>query len=155
MAIFIDTNIIIEIMRDSSKEEMLINYFNPTKELFYISYVSVAEISSIAMQKEWGAPRMAKLQKFLDDSEIIEITGDAILRRYVEIDAFSQGKNPNVKLKGSAKNMGKNDLWIAATASVFDALLVTTDADYDHLDNILLKVRKIPLNIILEIRSKK
>ncbi len=155
MAIFIDTNIIIEIMRDTSKEELLLKYFNPSNEVFLISYVSVAEINSIAMQKEWGVPRMEKLQKFLDDSEILEITGDAILRRYVEIDAFSQGKNPNIKLKGSAKNMGKNDLWIAATASVFDVLLITTDADYDHLDNILLKVKKIPLNIILEIRNKK
>ncbi len=155
MAIFIDTNIIIEIMRDSSKEQMLVNYFNPKKELFYISYVSVAEVSSIAMQKEWGAPRMAKLQKFLDDSEIIEIKGDAILQRYVEIDAFSQGNNPAIPSKHSAKNMGKNDLWIAATASIFDVLLITTDADYDHLNNVLLKVKKIPLDIILEIRNKK
>lgn len=30
--------------------------------------------------------------------------------------------------------MGKNDVWIAATASVLDATLITIDTDFDHLD---------------------
>jgi len=30
--------------------------------------------------------------------------------------------------------MGKNDLWIAATAHVTGATLLTTDKDFDHLD---------------------
>jgi predicted nucleic acid-binding protein len=29
--------------------------------------------------------------------------------------------------------MGKNDLWIAATASAFDLQLVTMDKDFNHL----------------------
>lgn len=29
--------------------------------------------------------------------------------------------------------MGDNDLWIAATAKVTGALLLTTDKDFDHL----------------------
>ncbi len=29
--------------------------------------------------------------------------------------------------------MGKNDLWIAATASVTGVTLMTTDGDFDHL----------------------
>jgi predicted nucleic acid-binding protein len=29
--------------------------------------------------------------------------------------------------------MGKNDLWIAATAAVTGATLVTTDRDFEHL----------------------
>ncbi len=35
--------------------------------------------------------------------------------------------------------MGKNDVWIAATASVVEAVLLTTDADFDHLDPRFLK----------------
>jgi predicted nucleic acid-binding protein len=30
--------------------------------------------------------------------------------------------------------MGKNDLWIAATACVTHLPLITTDRDFDHLD---------------------
>ena len=36
--------------------------------------------------------------------------------------------------------MGKNDIWIAATASVLDATLLTTDKDFDHLNNEFLNV---------------
>jgi tRNA(fMet)-specific endonuclease VapC len=41
--------------------------------------------------------------------------------------------------------MGKNDLWIAATTSVLDAILLTTDNDFDHLHNEFLQVAKIDL----------
>jgi len=39
----------------------------------------------------------------------------------------------------TARNMGKNDLWIAATTHVLNATLVTTDKDFDHLDKIYIK----------------
>jgi hypothetical protein len=38
--------------------------------------------------------------------------------------------------------MGKNDLWIAATAHALNAILLTTDNDFDHLNNIFFEVRK-------------
>jgi predicted nucleic acid-binding protein len=36
--------------------------------------------------------------------------------------------------------MGKNDIWIAATASVVNAILMTTDTDFDHLNGVFLSV---------------
>jgi len=36
--------------------------------------------------------------------------------------------------------MGKNDLWIAATASVLNAALVAIDHDFDHLSSVFLDV---------------
>lgn len=39
--------------------------------------------------------------------------------------------------------MGKNDLWIAATASAFDITLVTTDKDFNHLDGKFIKLKLI------------
>jgi predicted nucleic acid-binding protein len=36
--------------------------------------------------------------------------------------------------------MGKNDIWIAATASVLNATLITTDNDFDHLNGVFLPV---------------
>ena len=38
--------------------------------------------------------------------------------------------------------MGKNDLWIAATAYAMNAQLLTTDGDFDHLDNSFFIVKK-------------
>jgi predicted nucleic acid-binding protein len=39
--------------------------------------------------------------------------------------------------------MGKNDLWIAATASVLEATLLTLDHDFNHLRNEFLQVETI------------
>ncbi len=41
--------------------------------------------------------------------------------------------------------MGKNDLWIAATAYVTGASLMTTDGDFDHLNGVYLDLIKIEL----------
>lgn len=54
---------------------------------------------------------------------------------YAEIDAFSQGKLDKLGLKKfSSKNMGKNDLWIAATTVLTKSKLLTSDKDFQHLD---------------------
>ena len=66
-----------------------------------------------------------------------------IIKRYAEIDAFSQDKLKNRPLNYSARNMGKNDLWIAATASVLNIPLMTTDNDFNHLDKLFLKLIKV------------
>ena len=72
---------------------------------------------------------------------IIDIT-ERLLPSYARIDAYSQGKLEMKPLPAgmSARNMGKNDLWIAATALFFELELHTTDKDFDHLDALGLKV---------------
>jgi predicted nucleic acid-binding protein len=50
-----------------------------------------------------------------------------VIDAYIDLDIASQ-RHP----KG-ARNMGKNDLWIAASAMVSGAYLLTTDGDFDHL----------------------
>ncbi len=58
----------------------------------------------------------------------IDIHLDEIIERYGEIDAYSQNKLTNKPLQLSARNMGKNDIWIAATASVYNMTLMTMDS---------------------------
>jgi len=41
--------------------------------------------------------------------------------------------------------MGKNDLWIAATAAITESKLMTTDGDFDHLNGIYLDLIKIEI----------
>ena len=67
------------------------------------------------------------------------------IERYAEIDAFSQGKLKDRPLSISARNMGKNDLWIAATASILNATLLTTDLDFNHLHNVFLNLECIKI----------
>ena len=53
-----------------------------------------------------------------------------VVETYAEIDNYS---------KRNGVPMGKNDLWIAATAAVTGARLLTTDKDFDHLDGVYLE----------------
>lgn len=62
-----------------------------------------------------------------------------------EIDAFSQGKLKGKPLGMSARNMTKNDLWIAATSAATEATLITTDCDFDHLEGHFIQLIRIDL----------
>jgi len=74
---------------------------------------------------------------------------DAILPLYADIDSFSLGKHPTRKLEGGARPMGKNDIWIAATAAKYNAELITCDKDFLHLDGEFLKVHYIDANEVM------
>jgi predicted nucleic acid-binding protein len=41
--------------------------------------------------------------------------------------------------------MGKNDLWIAATAAAADLRLITTDKDFNHLKDVFVDLVEIEL----------
>ena len=107
-----------------------------------VSVVSKGEIYSLAIQFNWGQQKMHALNSLLRRIPVVDINTDRIVQRYAEIDAYSQGKNRAKPLPTgmSSRNMGKNDLWIAATASVLGAALVTTDTDFYHLNGIFLNV---------------
>jgi tRNA(fMet)-specific endonuclease VapC len=113
-----------------------------------ISVATKAELGSFSSANKWGDDKIKKLTAFLNSASIININaGDSkLLDAYVQIDGYSKRKLTDKNgqlLPGSAKKMGKNDLWIAATAHVIEAPLVTTDGDFDHLHNQLLTVIKV------------
>ena len=93
-----------------------------------------------------GAPDIAarvigqKLSEILARLPAVEINRTRIIDLYAEIDAFSQKKHPTRTSTTSPRNMGKNDLWIAATTAVLGAKLVTVDRDFDHLDGVFFDV---------------
>jgi len=86
------------------------------------------------------------LKDLLSKFNIIDINIQHIIDRYGEIDAFSQGKLLYKIGNFSARNMGKNDLWIAATASVYNLTLLTTDNDFNHLADTYLTLENIALS---------
>jgi tRNA(fMet)-specific endonuclease VapC len=84
------------------------------------------------------------LEDFFQSVRIIGIS-DLLLPTYIGIDAYSQRNHPDYEKYSFAtpRNMGKNDLWIAATASLLNLKLVTTDGDFDHLDSSFLSLHKV------------
>jgi tRNA(fMet)-specific endonuclease VapC len=111
-----------------------------------VSIVTIAEIRSIIHQFNIGDKRRAGIDKILEHVTQLGIDYDLILDRYEEIDAFSQGRHRTLRSDFQPVNMGKNDLWIAATASAFGITLVTTDKDFNHLAGNFLELKFIDLN---------
>ncbi len=144
MGIVFDTNIIIDLIRAGDRLALLEARINPNQEDVFISIVTVAEARTFAINASWGQKRIDALELLLGNCTIINIS-DSIVTKYVEIDTYNGRKNPNLPiLQGNAINMGKNDIWIASTASLLDATLVTTDKDFQHLHNVFLQVDYVP-----------
>lgn len=98
-----------------------------------VSIVTIAEINSLVHQQGISGKRRENLDRILDDIYKIDISYADILQKYEEIDAFSQCKYQKIPSTFTPRNMGKNDLWIAATAATLNVPLVTTDKDFGHL----------------------
>lgn len=131
----LDTNILIHILTGSEKGVDAQKRTQENNPYLIISIVTKAEITSIAMQRKWGKRKLSSLNSLLDEFLIIPIDNEEMVEAYAEIDAFSQGKLDGKPLNQSSRNMGKNDLWIAATTYLTNSTLLTTDNDFEHLDS--------------------
>ena len=128
-----DTNLIIHHIRRQQ----------PLPSQVIIPMVVVGELKAFALKSDWGYQKVTFLQSLIDYYPLVEVSLE-LSGLYAEIDAYSQGKLSNRPLPDglSSRNMGKNDLWIAATALYFDFPLHTTDHDFDHLSAYGLRLVK-------------
>ncbi|MCB0643185.1 MAG: PIN domain-containing protein [Phaeodactylibacter sp.] len=148
MHYLLDTSILLIYLKNHAAGSKIDEAFAPLApgNIPVVSVVSFAELKALALKNSWGARRQALLDRFLDQFLIADIHAQPVIERYAEIDAFSQGKLEGFPLGDSARNMGKNDLWIAATASVLKCPLITTDKDFLHLDPFFLKLELVDLD---------
>ncbi|RLD54595.1 MAG: nucleotide-binding protein [Bacteroidetes bacterium] len=145
MNYLLDTNILLIYIRDEATRDFIEKTYDPfgVNNNPIISIVTVGEIRSLAKRNHWGKKKMALLNEILGEIIIADINSEDVIEKYAEIDAFSQGRLNERPLSKSARNMGKNDLWIAAIAEVTKSTLMTTDNDFDHLDIEYFKLTKI------------
>ena len=142
----LDTNVVVHMVRDSETWRLIENSFQPigASNESYLSFATLAELHSLSIQLNWGVRKLRFLERILANFTIVDIN-HRLLLPYIEIDTYSQGKHPTLSLpRGvSARNMGKNDIWIAATAFTLGAELITTDRDFEHLNDVLMKVQRV------------
>lgn len=133
-----DTNILLIYLRDEKRKQFIEKEYAPfaPENKPIISIVTVGEIESLLLRNKWGKRRITAVEKFLKKFLIIDIRHKRLIDLYGKIDAFSSGKLEGIPLNMSARNMGKNDLWIAATAALTNSKLITTDKDFSHLDKV-------------------
>lgn len=95
---------------------------SPHKPL--VCVVSVGEVLGLARYLKWGRARIGAMRGLLNQLVWVDISAPEILEAYAEIYHAS---------RSMGRPMGQNDLWVAAAASATQAVLVTTDRDFDHL----------------------
>ncbi len=127
-----DTNIFVHYIRDDEVKERVEAEFGllSAKVKPFCSQIVEAEILSLAMLFGWGKGKRGELQSLFDRCQRISIDLPGMNEAYVAID------NYNIQI---GRKMGKNDIWIAATACITGATLLTTDHDFDHLDSVFLR----------------
>lgn len=128
-----DTNIVIQYVRQ----------YQPLPARTLLSVVVAAELEVFANRSKWETRKRRYLQTMREQFPPIEISAD-LIPAYVYLEMYSQGRLEELPLPPglTARNMGKNDLWLAATALYFDVALHTADNDFDHLGPAGLRVAK-------------
>ena len=145
MAIYVlDTGILLGYVRGAPYAKYVDKIYSPieTPNAACVSAVTVGEILCFPIRHNWGDNKREDLKRLLKTVPAVDINRSRILNRYAEIDTYCGGHNPDKPLPEgeTAKPMGKNDLWIAATASVINASLITIDKGFLFLKDVFLKV---------------
>jgi tRNA(fMet)-specific endonuclease VapC len=125
--VLLDTGIVIHLARGGVAAERLESRFGFRSRSLppMISAITVGELFAFAERNEWGARKRESLEQLVSNLVVLDIRKPGVLRRYAALDTH---------LKRSGTPMGQqNDVWIAATAAVTGAVLVTTDRDFDVL----------------------
>jgi tRNA(fMet)-specific endonuclease VapC len=128
----LDTNILVHSVRADEVWDRI----QATYSLFLadptplICVVSVGELRSLAFQFNWQAARRDRMRFVLDYFEWANIDRESVLDAYALIDAHT---------RSIGREMGKNDVWIAATAHALGATLLTTDRDFDHIHPVFVR----------------
>lgn len=145
----LDTCAVIHLLRGNKaglEIKEWIDTLNPQPSQF-ISVVTKAELLTFVKMHKWGGKRLSALSYFLKNVLTINLShsDNNLLGNYELIDAYS--RNGAEDLDGNFKGgshitMGKNDIWIGATARTINATLVTCDGDFDHIPTSMLKVKK-------------
>lgn len=122
----LDTNVVLALVRANSLGQLIERHYairaSPSRSM--ICVVTVGEMFSPARSFNWGQSKRDELRALLNEIVWLDINHPAILDAYGEIDNASSKQG---------RTLGKNDVWIAATAKVTEATLLTTDHDFDHL----------------------
>jgi predicted nucleic acid-binding protein len=135
----LDTNVVLALVRGKALGVFIDSTFGLSTAQCrpVISVVTHGEVRALASRNGWGGAKLTALQGALDALVTVDVNVAEVIDAYVEIDIYSR-QHPD-----GARNMGKNDLWIAACAKASGATLLTTDKDFDHLNPGLLTVKYI------------
>ena len=129
----LDTGILLGLISRASWASWTHSEFDLTdgKTVTFTSVICRGELLAFAEKRGWGEKKRKILIDVLNEFPTLDINQEDILKAYALIDAWTRGKCPDSPKP--ARPMKQNDIWIAATASASNAVLLSTDKDFAHL----------------------
>jgi tRNA(fMet)-specific endonuclease VapC len=133
----LDTSIVVDVARNNrSGQAILQTYSLKTRaDRPLISVVTTGEMLGIAKSQSWTSDKTKLLHELLSEFVKLDLTAD-VVEAYSDLVAHCRRQN---------HTMGQqNDMWIAATARVTGAVLLTGDLGFSWLDPQFIRVEYIP-----------
>lgn len=140
--IVLDSSILIAMVKNANFRIFFEANYRSEEYEFLACFANEVEPLSMAKRRKWGQKKRSFLSETFSTLKFINEVSPAIKEAYVEMEAYSMGQHPARKLPQgvSAKRIGQNDLWIAATAYTENAALLTMDADFLILQDEFIEV---------------
>ena len=145
----LDTNLIFGVLtgKDWARKAFHKFQLDDVDSLIQTSIICEGEILTIAIRNKWQEEKLMKLRELLEQIPIINVDNREIAEAYSRIQSWSERKSKESPISSpppkSSRTMGQNDLWIAATAYVYDATLLSSDKDFQHLKETWIKFEYI------------
>lgn len=132
----LDTNVLLALIRGKALGLSIDKAFGLRANLqrHVVSVVSQAELWVLADNNSWSGAKRDSVRTMFENLVVLPVDGQALIDAYVEI------SRADANWPEGARNMGKNDIWIAATARHTGLPMLTTDKDFRFLDGGLLQV---------------
>lgn len=130
--LILDTNILLAYVRQGAVGMHVESQYSlwTCDPIPIISVVAEGELRALALQFGWGLAKLQAMEDLVAYFTVIPLPFEETVKAYAQIDSYS-------RRMGIA--MGKNDVWIAATAHMTGARLLTTDRDFDHLHGVFIE----------------
>jgi tRNA(fMet)-specific endonuclease VapC len=123
--VIVDTDVASFIFKGDTRGALYDPHIDVTSTLPAISFMTRAELEQWAVMRNWGQAKRDELRAFIEDGFVTVDSNGALCTMWAEV-------------RGQAQRAGRHietaDAWIAATALLYNAELVTHNAgDFNSL----------------------
>ena len=133
----LDTSVVVDVARNNRSGQAVLETYSLKNRADrpLISVITTGEMLGIAKSQAWNADKTKVLNELLSEFVKLEITPE-VVDAYADLMALCRTQN---------HTMGQqNDMWIAATAKVTGAVLLTGDSGFNWLNPQFIRVEYIP-----------
>ncbi len=132
----LDTSTLLNLIRGKELGHQIDQAFGLRSAMYRhtVSIVTHGELRVLANRLDWGDQKRKALDSALDNLVTVNIDTQELVNAYVSVEEACRN------VSGGDRIMGKNDIWIAATALTTGLPLITTDKDFKHLNPGLIQV---------------